>query len=153
MHLLRPTIERSASRVVFVALEASFMVTETASLRSKVLAGSDLGALDMYAATKFAHLLGAHWWRRALGDKASVVAVTPGMVPGTGLERDAQLPAAARAAHPDAKDVPTGARSILAAFTRQDLPEDPNAIFLEVSHPASDCLAISTQHQGFGTNA
>lgn len=43
--------------------------------------------MPTYAASKFVQLLGAHWWRRTLGDKCVVVAVSPGMIHSTGLGR------------------------------------------------------------------
>jgi NADP-dependent 3-hydroxy acid dehydrogenase YdfG len=44
--------------------------------------------MQVYSATKFQQLLSAHWWRRELGDSCKVVAVSPGLVPGTGLGRN-----------------------------------------------------------------
>lgn len=49
--------------------------------------GSAAGPMDIYCATKFQQLLGAQWWRRELAGRVTVVAVSPGMVPGTGLGR------------------------------------------------------------------
>jgi hypothetical protein len=48
-------------------------------------AKSDAGPL--YGSTKFTQLLGALWWRRQLQGYAAVVAVSPGVVPDTGLIR------------------------------------------------------------------
>lgn len=57
--------------------------------------------------------------------------MSPGLIPGTGLGRFAKpgdpIPSAS---HPDAKSVATGAQSIMAALTRDDIPEDPEQIFL-----------------------
>jgi hypothetical protein len=41
----------------------------------------------VYHASKFIQLLGANWWRRQLGTLATVIAVSPGLVVGTGLGR------------------------------------------------------------------
>ncbi|KAF9737362.1 hypothetical protein PMIN06_013011 [Paraphaeosphaeria minitans] len=88
----------------------------------------------VYEDSKFTQLLTAHWWRRELQGQAQVVAVSPGMIPGTTLTRTAMermgnvmFP---QAIMKDAKTVPEGAQSILAAWTRQDLPEDQRQIFL-----------------------
>lgn len=87
---------------------------------------------SVYSATKFTQLLGAHWWQRALAStKCTVVAVSPGLIPGTNLARH-MAPGQPRPDpnHPDAKSVATGAQSILAALTRDDLPADPEQLFL-----------------------
>lgn len=49
----------------------------------KADAGGD--PMPVYCASKFVQLLGAHWWRRQLTGVCTVVAVSPGMIPGTGL--------------------------------------------------------------------
>jgi NAD(P)-dependent dehydrogenase (short-subunit alcohol dehydrogenase family) len=50
---------------------------------------ADSGATTfaLYTETKFAQLLSAHWWRRQLADSCKVLAVSPGLIPGTGLGR------------------------------------------------------------------
>lgn len=50
-------------------------------------ANSDAGPGELYAETKFTQLLGAHWWRRQLAESCKVVAVSPGLIPGTGIAR------------------------------------------------------------------
>jgi hypothetical protein len=62
-----------------------------AKLEESVKAGADTDGRMVYAATKFIGLLGAHWWRRELGDKATVVAVSPGLIPATGIARGYNL--------------------------------------------------------------
>lgn len=57
------------------------------TLATTVKADSGADAFPVYGATKFIQLLGAHWWRRQLGSSATVLAVSPGMVGGTGLGR------------------------------------------------------------------
>jgi len=81
------------------------------TLRSTLKAESGADPAQVYCTSKFTHLLGAHHWRRALGEKATVVAVSPGMIPGTGLGRHMESPMSSSA--PDAKDLPTGQYSIL----------------------------------------
>lgn len=102
----------------------------------------------VYPATKFIQLLGTHWWRRQLQGTCQVVAVSPGLIPGTRLTRGSDMTIPDNLT--DAKSVPegmslmirfpsasgqrahqsAGAQSVLRAFTRDDLPEDPEQIFL-----------------------
>jgi len=91
-------------------------------------AGSGITGFNLYGQTKFIQLLGAHWWRRQLAGQCVVVAVSPGLIPGTGLSRGMNINFPANM--PDAKPIPEGAASILRAFTRDDFPEDPEQIFL-----------------------
>ena len=109
--------------------------------------------MNVYSASKFVQLLNAHWWRRQLTGQCDVVAVSPGLIPGTGLGRYSGMKLTMDMA--DAKPVTTGAfvllvtsqvqrgkarvgkltvmigaQSILAAFTRSDFPSDPDRIFL-----------------------
>ncbi|KAK6954949.1 hypothetical protein Daesc_002578 [Daldinia eschscholtzii] len=93
------------------------------------LKGGSKTERSVYASTKFVQLLGAHWWHRQLKDKCQVVAVSPGLIPGTNLARNSGQ-AKEFVNHPDAKSVPEGAQSIYRAFTRDDIPEDPEQIFL-----------------------
>jgi len=65
--------------------------------------------LEVYGGSKFAQLLGAHHWRQQLKDQATVVAVSPGMIPGTQLSRHSGTKMPSNS--PDAKDVPTGTNS------------------------------------------
>ncbi|KAJ8121032.1 hypothetical protein ONZ43_g2420 [Nemania bipapillata] len=150
LHLLRPSLERSKTRIVVVSSGAVRMVKDPSTLEDEMLVIKDTGK-SVYAATKFIQLLGAHWWRRQLQGACEVVAVSPGLIPNTGLARgsDMVIPAGL----PDAKSVPegesltirtpptlvvsgqrayqgTGGQSVLRAFTRDDLPEDPEQIFL-----------------------
>lgn len=57
------------------------------TLDTDLKAGSTSGPQPTYSGTKFAQLLGAHWWRRELSGVCDVVAVSPGLIPGTGLGR------------------------------------------------------------------
>ncbi len=45
----------------------------------------------IYSATKFIQLLGAHWWQRQLQGICQVVAVSPGLIPHTGLGRHSDI--------------------------------------------------------------
>lgn len=150
LHQLEDKLVESASRVVVVSSGAIRRVPDPSVVESQVKAGSGADGFTTYANTKFAQLLGAHWWRRRLTGKCTVVAVSPGMIPNTGIFRGSgyHMPPDA----PDAKPVPegkhslflvqirqggnaancymVGARSILQAFVRDDFPENPEQIFL-----------------------
>ena len=77
------------------------------SLRSTFLGDSENTEPPIYGASKFAQLLAAHYWRRRLKDQATVVAVSPGMIPDTRLSRHMRV-RPFDSNNPDAKDVPTG---------------------------------------------
>ncbi|AEO64404.1 uncharacterized protein THITE_2040692, partial [Thermothielavioides terrestris NRRL 8126] len=128
LHLLREKLVESKARIVVVSSGVIRQVTDPAVLAHDLQAGSGVEPMKTYCQTKFVQLLSAHWWRRQLKDQCTVVAVSPGLIPGTGLGRGAGMTATMDM--PDAKSVPEGARSILAAFTRDDFPEDPDQIFL-----------------------
>lgn len=109
-------------------------------------AGAGADGKTVYCQTKFAQYLGAQWWRRELSGTNTVVAVSPGLIPGSGLGRGSGVNGSMDM--PDAKTVPegkseverkyerlsltshAGAASILEAFTRSDFPEDPERMFL-----------------------
>ncbi|OTB14856.1 hypothetical protein K445DRAFT_62095 [Daldinia sp. EC12] len=128
IHLLREKLEASRSRIVVVSSGAIRLVEDPKYLEEDLKGGSRTER-SVYASTKFVQLLGAHWWRRQLKDKCQVVAVSPGLIPGTNLARNSGQ-AKEFVNHPDAKSVPEGAQSIYRAFTREDIPEDPEQIFL-----------------------
>lgn len=75
-------------------------------LEEHMKGGAGIPGIKLYGETKFVQLLGAHWWRRELRGKCEVLAVSPGLIPGTGLGRgmNMDLPASM----PDAKSVPEG---------------------------------------------
>jgi len=52
-----------------------------------MLAGAGTQDTTIYCQTKFTQLLGTHWWRRELNGSCTVLAVSPGLIPGTGLSR------------------------------------------------------------------
>ncbi|KAG8166124.1 hypothetical protein KVR01_004676 [Diaporthe batatas] len=126
-HLFREKLVESKSRVVVVSSGAIRAVPDTSVLDNHLLADSGTGDQTIYCESKFAQLLGAHWWRRQLPE-CRIVAVSPGLIPQTGIARHGSLKLTMDM--PDAKTVPEGAQNIWRAFTRDDFPEDPEQIFL-----------------------
>lgn len=147
MHLLREKLAASKTRIVVVSSGAIRNVddpsmshdrifpianiaklTLSGNLEERLANGSGADGWKTYAGSKFIQLLGAHWWRRQLNGQCDVVAVSPGLIPSTGLGRGTgmQIPSNL----PDAKSIPEGAQSIIAAMSRSDFPEDPDRIFL-----------------------
>jgi hypothetical protein len=106
VHLLREKLTTSRARLVFVSSGAITAVSDPSTLDTALLAGSGAGAGQVYPGSKFVQLLGAHWWRRQLGDACTVIAVSPGLIPATGLGRHTGMPLPAN--HPDAKSVAQG---------------------------------------------
>lgn len=81
--------------------------------------GAGAGGMTVYPQTKFAQFLSAQWWRRELSGSNTVVAVSPGMIPGSGLFRGSgQAPPTNS---PDAKSVPQGEN--LSFWARTDVPD------------------------------
>ncbi|KAM0646130.1 hypothetical protein ACHAO3_009083 [Verticillium nonalfalfae] len=127
LHQLREKLVASQSRVVFVSSGAVRNVPEISALDKDLLGGSGANSFTVYCQSKLVNLLAAQWWRRQLTGQCTVVAVSPGLIPGTGLGRGGgMIPAGL----PDAKTIPEGAENILRALDRDDLPEDPEQIFL-----------------------
>lgn len=75
-------------------------------LDKDLLAGSGQDAQTIYAESKFVQLLGAHWWHRQLQGACEVVAVSPGLIPQTGIARHSDMKLSM--SMPDAKTVPEG---------------------------------------------
>ncbi|KAJ5587421.1 uncharacterized protein N7459_003186 [Penicillium hispanicum] len=126
-HLLRETLAASQSRVVVVSSGAIRNVRDQdpKTLDVDLKANSGAGRGVVYSASKFVQLLGAHYWRRAL-PSCTIIAVSPGLIPNTKLAQDMSL----SMNMPDAKTVPEGAQNLLRAFTAEDIPTDPEQIFL-----------------------
>lgn len=77
-----------------------------AVLDKDLLGGSGVDGKTTYPQTKFVALLGAHWWRRQLAGKCDVVAVSPGLIPQTGIGRGSGM--VLPVDNPDAKSVAEG---------------------------------------------
>ena len=106
IYQLHDKLVESKSRVVFVSSGAIRRVEDPSVIESQMKAGSGADGFSTYSNTKFAQLLGAHWWRRRLAGNCNVVAVSPGLIPDTGIFRGhgIRLPTDA----PDAKPVTEG---------------------------------------------
>ncbi|KAF7314698.1 hypothetical protein MKEN_00943700 [Mycena kentingensis (nom. inval.)] len=130
IHLLRPKLVSSHTRIVIVSSGAIRMVKDPSLLEPPLKgdAAASVFAPTPYPESKFTQLLGAHYWRRTLGADCTVVAVSPGLIPGTGITRRADYTVPAN--DPDAKSVPEGGASVLQALVRSDFPEDKDRIFL-----------------------
>ncbi|KAJ5669313.1 hypothetical protein N7462_010383 [Penicillium macrosclerotiorum] len=127
VHLIRETLVASKSRLVFVSSGAIRNVRnqDPRTLDVDLKAKSGAGYRTVYSGSKFAQLLGAHYWHRELPE-CTVIAVSPGLIPSTKLASSLGL----SMDMPDAKTIPEGAENLLRAFTVKDLPEDPEQIFL-----------------------
>lgn len=68
--------------------------------------GSGVSGRTVYSESKFVNLLAAHWWRRQLTGQCDVVAVSPGLIAGTGIGRGHGMQLTMDM--PDAKSVPEG---------------------------------------------
>lgn len=105
-------------------------------LDEHLLADSGTEDQSIYSESKFVQLLGAHWWRRQLPE-CRVVAVSPGLIPQTGIARHGSLKLTMDM--PDAKTVPEG------RFDHRDISGDLPLIsqlltemtFRRPKHPAS----------------
>ncbi|EAQ84816.1 hypothetical protein CHGG_08830 [Chaetomium globosum CBS 148.51] len=93
LHLFRDKLVESKSRVIIVSSGAvSLTLTMTAeSLEKDLRADTVIDLYTTYCQTKFIQLVSAHWWRRELAGKATVVAVSPGFIPGTNLVKKSGL--------------------------------------------------------------
>ncbi|KAF2664880.1 NAD(P)-binding protein [Microthyrium microscopicum] len=129
IHLLREKLVESKSRLVITSSGAATSVKDPSNFDKIFKAQSGADFFELYGPTKFALLLSTHWWRRQLKGDCDVLAVSPGFIPDTGLARNSQFEFPPEVLK-DAKTVETGAQSLLAAFTRDDFPEDTDQVFL-----------------------
>ncbi|KAH6842702.1 hypothetical protein B0I37DRAFT_407712 [Chaetomium sp. MPI-CAGE-AT-0009] len=127
LHLFRDKLVESKSRVIIVSSGAVRLVGQTESLERDLRADTAIDLYTTYCQTKFVQLVSAHWWRRELAGKCTVVAVSPGFIPGTNLVKKSGLFSEDM---PGAQSIAEGAHSILRAFTRDDFPADPEQILL-----------------------
>ncbi|KAG5940753.1 hypothetical protein E4U60_000328 [Claviceps pazoutovae] len=128
IHLLREKLFAFQARIVMVSSGGVRDVEDPAAIEKQITAGSGTEGFPAYASTKFLQLLSAHWWRRELEDQCRVIAVSPGMIPHTGLGRGTgyQVPADS----PHAETMHQGGSRIVGALFRSDFPDDPERIFL-----------------------
>ncbi|KAK7990595.1 hypothetical protein PG990_014875 [Apiospora arundinis] len=129
MHLLRNKLIASKSRIVVVS-SGGIRRGDPARAETSLLAGSGADGFTAYVDSKLTQLMNAHWWRRQLAGSCTVVAVSPGLIPDTGIFRNYDQEKRPTMASTDAKTVEEGAKSLLRAFTCTDMPEDPDRIFL-----------------------
>ncbi|KAK3936568.1 NAD(P)-binding protein [Diplogelasinospora grovesii] len=130
IHLLKQKLVESRSRIVIVSSGAIRSIQDPSVLERDMKAGAGTPGFAIYGETKFVQLLAAHWWRRQLAGSCDVVAVSPGLIPGTGLTRGLLGDKPPPFDMKDAKSIPEGAENILRAFTRTDFPDDKDLIFL-----------------------
>ncbi|KAK8117900.1 uncharacterized protein PG998_006181 [Apiospora kogelbergensis] len=129
IHLLRNKLIASKSRIVVVS-SGGIRRGDPARAETSLLANSGADGFTVYVDSKLTQLMNAHWWRRQLAGSCTVVAVSPGLIPDTGIFRNYDQEKRPTMASTDAKTVEEGARSLLRAFTCTDMPEDPDRIFL-----------------------
>ncbi|KAJ3533147.1 hypothetical protein NM208_g8120 [Fusarium decemcellulare] len=121
VHLLREKLVESKSRIVFVSSGAA---PSTPTSRPPPAHLAQPSTAKPNSPHSSAHTGGV----AQLKGSNDVVAVSPGLIPATGIGRGSGMKITTDM--PDAKSVPEGARSILRAFERSDFPEDPDRIFL-----------------------
>ncbi|KAK8109179.1 hypothetical protein PG984_014980 [Apiospora sp. TS-2023a] len=129
MHELRPHLVAAKTRIVVVS-SGGIKQGDPEQADRVLLANSGADEHTVYCQSKFTQLLNAHWWRRELAGSCIVVAVSPGLIPNTGIFRNIEESKRPTMQSTDAKTVEEGAQNLLRAFTCTDMPEDPDRIFL-----------------------
>lgn len=76
----------------------------------------------VYSGSKFVQLLGAQYWRRALQGTCTVVAVSPGLIPDTGIFKHVDTGLRPTMASDDAKTVEEGEWLVSPCFWRSPSP-------------------------------
>ncbi|GAO20163.1 hypothetical protein UVI_02060740 [Ustilaginoidea virens] len=104
----------SKTRIVMVSSAALIYVEDPDDLDDLLQPGSGFDGFFVYAGSKF--------------NQCVVIAVSLGLVPNTGLGRERGSKTSGIL--PDAKSARQGAANILKGLLRDDLPEDPDRIFL-----------------------
>ncbi|KAJ7239184.1 hypothetical protein B0H12DRAFT_1204207 [Mycena haematopus] len=132
VHLFRDKLVASGSRIVFVSSGGIYRVKDprARTFETDLKDGSGSTGFVVYPASKLAGLFAAHWWRRQPTVQCTVTAVSSGLIPKTGLTKG--LPAFTLPPEmiKNAKSVPEGAASILAAFVRADFPDEVHYVSL-----------------------
>ncbi|KAK4048647.1 hypothetical protein OIV83_004617 [Microbotryomycetes sp. JL201] len=95
LHLLEPTIpkdDKTRARVVFVSSSKQQSIETIAAVHASLtisVNGTNASKpMDRYSASKLVQMLTAQAWKHTLKGRADVVAVSPGFVPTSGLNRE-----------------------------------------------------------------
>ncbi|KAM0789949.1 hypothetical protein ACM66B_006788 [Microbotryomycetes sp. NB124-2] len=97
LHLLRPVINTAAidddagprPRIVFVSSSKQQAIKSIEAVETALSTSTEstTSAMDRYSASKLVQMVTAQHWKTLLEDKVDVLAVSPGFVPTSGLNR------------------------------------------------------------------